>query len=384
MSDVSSGITVTSQIKQSLPEKKNSLIKVGLTNHGNTCYLNSVLQALYCCDDFRREIHCLLKVTKILNDKIEIPDKEYKTAIYINSLHVLFDGMDYHSTEGLSTFLYECRQMKKDFNVNEQQDAQEFLGFILENVDDLRKYLLKVKPQLTFPPSAFDGKISRSIFCCACNGIKNSEEPMNIVTMPLETDEKSNKASRYGSWSMFRWATMDSLVGENKYMCSRCKSNQDAYIFPWINQRPNNLIIHLCRFTTEMKSSGRIKSSKIITRFPTPLFITTYSYCFDGRVENLYDKQRRQLNHENPDTIRVQYKDRKLLDKVYGGYYLYAMIIHVGKSLHSGHYITVKQCPKKASRWYMFDDLNIHEIDILELYENPNYSPYILFYKLNE
>lgn len=62
----------------------------------------------------------------------------------------------------------------------------------------------------------------------------------------------------------------------------------------------------------------------------------------------------------------------------YSRYTIFAIIIHWGKSIQSGHYISIV---KRNDKWYICDDDEVKEIDEDEILVD---NAYLLFYRLDE
>lgn len=103
---------------------------LGLVNFGNTCYCNSVLQALYFCRPFRE---------KVLEYKAKNKKKNKETLL--TCLADLFQSIATRKkktgTIAPKKFIARLRKENEVFDNYLQQDAHEFLNYLLNTIADL-------------------------------------------------------------------------------------------------------------------------------------------------------------------------------------------------------------------------------------------------------
>ena len=109
----------------------------GLQNFGNTCYANSVLQALYGCVPFRRRV---LEYFHIHGSG----KKSKETDSILLCLGFLYNRIAHNKrASGVIeplVFIQKMKQLNPQFQGHMHQDAHEFLSFLLnELASDLRK-----------------------------------------------------------------------------------------------------------------------------------------------------------------------------------------------------------------------------------------------------
>ncbi|KAI9577058.1 ubiquitin carboxyl-terminal hydrolase 46 [Glossina fuscipes] len=101
----------------------------GLVNFGNTCYSNSVLQALYFCKPFRE---------KVLEYKAK--NKRPKETL-LSCLADLFYNIATQKKKVGSIapkkFIARLRKEKEEFDNYMQQDAHEFLNFLINHINEI-------------------------------------------------------------------------------------------------------------------------------------------------------------------------------------------------------------------------------------------------------
>ena len=110
------------------------LIHFVCVQFGNTCYCNSVLQTLFHCAAFRKRIR-------------RFADGNATASCLCVQLANLFDDMcTMKSRTGVvspSDFLRELTKANETFREGVQQDAQEFLNFLLNSVSERARQLDK-------------------------------------------------------------------------------------------------------------------------------------------------------------------------------------------------------------------------------------------------
>ena len=161
----------------------------------------------------------------------------------------------------------------------------------------------------------------------------------------------NNQLSKKGGISIYdciSWFSQEeTLTGNDKWYCSRCKEHQNALKKMELYRAPEFLIIHLKRFSHQRAS---IFSSRKIQEF------------IDFPVEGL-----------DLSNYVLQSGDNSGNKLVYD---LYAVSNHYG-SLNGGHYTAFAQNPINK-RWYEFDDSEVSRIDASKIATK---ASYVLFYK---
>lgn len=161
----------------------------------------------------------------------------------------------------------------------------------------------------------------------------------------------------------------ETLEGENKYFCEKCASLQDATRTVKIAKAPKHLILHLLRFSYDLKNHSR---SKI---------------CIDVKY---------------PRTLKLPSVSGS--DSVCNIYSLYGVVVHSGLTSDCGHYYAYArrldhresldveannlqpQVDLYCDKWYLFNDMSVSQSSY-ESFGNvtrrfPNDTAYMLFYQL--
>ena len=96
---------------------------------GNTCYSNSVLQALYFCKPFREKV----LEYKAKNKK----GKETLLSCLADLFYSIATQKKKVGTIAPKKFIARLRKEKVDFDNYMQQDAHEFLIFLINHIHDI-------------------------------------------------------------------------------------------------------------------------------------------------------------------------------------------------------------------------------------------------------
>lgn len=344
--------------------------KVGLVNLGNTCYMNSVLQALVMTKQFSREI---------LLSRIDEP-----LFYQIQKLLALLLHSD---RPELTPRALLVAARPPDFVPGYQQDSSEFLGYLLEKLHEQeRKMYIDKKPwnthegaqqlmagkasgttnsssgeesnpptaipqasETTFPPTliqkTFDGKLFVTYQCGVCGSKSTNLDAFR--SFELSFPESTNMSNYTVQKLLDFYCSSEKLIGDNQYYCDNCKQLCDGERSIRIIKSPKNLILTLKHFQYDQQRHTRAKlMNKVL--------------------------------HDEIISLRVV---PELEPASVVRYSLYAAVVHAGTSMDSGHYYTYAQ--DKPDCWYKFNDNFVTKVSVDELHTlaSPN-TPYILFYQL--
>lgn len=289
------------------------------------------------------------------------------------------------------------------FLYGHQQDSFEYLGYLLDQLHEAEKHFLKIENGHTNGTNKLNGTIRESEEMdwddntppstdSERSPTSESNVPINPIKMPepeikktlvekvfagranvrykcLECSTTSSIIDNFFDLQLavpqttntfkspeFKETTTQSLlndyfeteklIDDDKYFCEKCNQHCDGERNIQIEQAPNNLV----------------------------LFIKHFKY---DRKFNVRQKILRRINHNETIVLPTNPSSGESLSVTYR---LYALVIHSGINLDSGHYYTYGS--KSNGVWYSFNDNFVSitsEDDIKNL--NEYNTPCILFYK---
>ncbi|AEE87136.1 putative ubiquitinyl hydrolase 1 [Arabidopsis thaliana] len=342
----------------------------GFENFGNTCYCNSVLQALYFCVPFREQLLEYYTSNKSVADAEE------------NLMTCLADLFSQISSQKKKTgviapkrFVQRLKKQNELFRSYMHQDAHEFLNYLLNEVVDILEKEAKAtktehetssssspekianglkvpqangvvhkEPIVTWVHNIFQGILTNETRCLRCETVTARDE--TFLDLSLDIEQNSSITSCLKNFS-----STETLHAEDKFFCDKCCSLQEAQKRMKIKKPPHILVIHLKRFKY-IEQLGRYKKLSYRVVFPLELKLS-------NTVEPYADVE----------------------------YSLFAVVVHVGSGPNHGHYVSLV---KSHNHWLFFDDENVEMIEESAVqtffgssqeYSSNTDHGYILFYE---
>lgn len=350
----------------------------GLVNFGNTCYCNSVIQALYFCQPFRE---------KILQYKQQLKKSGNQKENLLTCLADLFHNIATQKrrvgTIAPKRFITKLKKENEIFDNYMQQDAHEFLNYLLNTISETlseEKRTEKAwkgngvakKPSSVVPsglhesrsschPSVskceptwiheiFQGTLTNETRCLNCETVSSKDEDFLDLSVDVEQNASITHCLRV-------FSNMETLQGDQKYYCENCCSKQEAQKRMRVKKLPQMLALHLKRFKYVEQLN---RYTKLSYRVLFPLELRLFNVSDDAvNRDRLYD--------------------------------LCAVVVHCGSTPNRGHYITVV---KSHAFWLLFDDDIVDKIDPVTIedffglsecgVQKNSESAYILFYQARD
>ncbi|KAB0371007.1 ubiquitin carboxyl-terminal hydrolase 2 isoform X2 [Muntiacus reevesi] len=331
----------------------------GLRNLGNTCFMNSILQCLSNTRELRD--YCLQRLYLR-----ELSHSSRAHTALMEEFAKLIQTIWTSSPNDVvspSEFKTQIQRYAPRFVGYNQQDAQEFLRFLLdglhnevnrvtarpksnpENLDHLpddekgrqmwRKYLEREDSRIG---DLFVGQLKSSLTCTDCGYCSTVFDPFWDLSLPIA---KRGYPEVTLMDCMRLFTKEDVLDGDEKPTCCRCRARKRCIKKFSIQRFPKILVLHLKRF-----SESRIRTSKLTTFVNFPL----------------RDLDLREFASENTN---------------HAVYNLYAVSNHSGTTM-GGHYTAYCRSPV-TGEWHTFNDSSVSPMSSSQVRTS---DAYLLFYEL--
>jgi ubiquitin carboxyl-terminal hydrolase 8 len=339
----------------SLVQKKDTFIKkglCGLTNLGNKCFLNSIIQ---CLSHTLKLTDYLLSNKHVEDDPEQLNKRKEEHFLLISYVQLLINLWDTNQVIKPKSFVENLSKFIKKYFTLQQQDSHECLLFILEllhkalsyeidvdiqgDVQNERDALMKqsleswkhfYEKKYSILIELFNGLLYNKINCTNCQSQENVFEPYNHISIDIP-DSSSDLVPCLKSFFQHN-ETISS------WQCSKC-NNKGCEKNCKFWSVPNYIIIHLKRFN----NNGQKKRTQI-----------------DFPIEDLNLTEYISSDKSDPNNYI---------------YSLYAVNYHSGDT-HGGHYWA--SCRNLDDNWYLFNDAHVSKIHNLK--ELVTKDAYILFY----
>ncbi|KAG8278180.1 Ubiquitin carboxyl-terminal hydrolase 3 [Homalodisca vitripennis] len=246
---------------------------VGLRNLGNTCFMNAVLQSLSNIEEFClyfKQLPSLESVKGVGRSKVyqSRSFRELNDALMAEELRkIIINLTDNGATKSAispeSLFLVIWKVVPR-FRGYQQQDAHEFLRYMLDRLHTELLHLLPESPYLlghkgrsSIVTSVFGGTLQSEVRCLNCSIESKKHDPFLDLSLdiPDKCYQKKNRESNEDPVPpcnildcLTSFIQVEELAETELYYCNNCKSKQRSTKRFWIRRLPNVLCLHLKRF----------------------------------------------------------------------------------------------------------------------------------------
>ncbi|CAI5759096.1 unnamed protein product [Candida verbasci] len=316
----------------------------GLVNFGSSCYINSSIQLLFG-----------IRAFKMIFQK-------HGNGLLSDAFAGLIQTFERNGGRSISPtkFLKVCGSLKSDFNIpHEQQDAQEYLLFILDRLNeemnskktiDIDNYISKWKininikeqdqykkwiglllEQGTSPiKDLFEGHIKNTLQCQRCFYESINFNQFNILSLPAQRNSNlSDVLSQF-----IKDEVLDS------WTCPKCNGDIPTIESTGVFETKKSLFKKKKKVKKEISQSTSIKSTQFI-KLPNILLIHITKLNLDVFIDY-------------PLTLSFNNNGHKIV------YHLRGFINHYG-TLKSGHYTALVNKSPDNKFWCLFDDENVRQ-----------------------
>lgn len=207
----------------------------------------------------------------------------------------------------------------------------------IDNFFDLQLYFPSPSPSL--PQNQLKGGIG--------NGTDSSLTTAPTVASTPNQSPVIDKTTYTTQSLLNSYFATEQMTNDNRYSCNKCKALCDGERHITLDSGPSNLILVIKHFKYDRNCHVRRK---------------------------LLHK----VHHDEQITLTARSKDN---GRVRLKYKLYAVIVHCGMNIDSGHYYTY--AVNNADEWFKFNDSHISRSSFSDIKNLSSLNtPYILFYEL--
>lgn len=205
-------------------------------------------------------------------------------------------------------------------------------------------------PVKTMVQRSFGGSLIIKYKCLNCSGSSTNYDHFFDLQLSFPHTNEVNlspKTNEYTTQSLLdSYFTTEQLVDDDKYYCEKCQMLCNGERNIALQTGPSNLILVIKHFKYDRNSHTR---RKLLHKVHHDEMVTVTSVTQDN------------------ERLRLTYK-------------LYAVIVHCGMNIDSGHYYTY--ATDRLGRWFKFNDSFISPSSMNEIKSLSDLNtPYILFYE---
>lgn len=287
---------------------------VGLKNQGATCYMNSLLQSLFCTRYFRKAVYQI-------PTEDDHPTESVALALQRVFYHLQTSDQPVGTTELTKSFGW------KSLDSFLQHDVQEFNRVLQDKLESKMKGT-KAEGAIT---KLFVGKMNSYIKCVNVDYGSSRMEEFNDIQLNVK-----GMKNLYESFKDY--VAVETLDGENKYQAEGF-GLQDAKKGIIFQSFPPVLHLQLKRFEYDVQRDAMVKIND------------RHEFPFEIDLDEFLDT--------NADRSKPWV------------YKLHGVLVHSG-DLHGGHYFALIK-PDRETRWLKFDDDRVTPVTDKEVLEE-NYG----------
>ncbi|PKK47082.1 hypothetical protein CI102_11757 [Trichoderma harzianum] len=348
------------------PPPSEKVFYTGLNNPHNWCYANSTLQSLLASPNFGRELsnsEWVERYSAPRKDDEKIDQPQLMIKIISNLFHWMTTGkfktMKAQTLMDYSLHLCQHSQTISKFGGNGQQDAQEFMSFLLDYLHDETNSRRNLKGNIPQPSTIPQARLQAAV-----EYWKNYQElNRSIVDRYWRGLELSTVDCQRCHKQTHTFSTFDLVfapVGKNQDI-----TLEDSF-------REHNVVNTLDNFACDTcKRNTKAMQTTCFARMPPLLCLSFRRFDFDKSVGDI-KKSTRKVTWDFNEIDLTPYFMRtgeNSSDRAFSGpfkYQCYAVIVHSGSKTDNGHYYAYVRDSSTHDQyaWYRCEDSQVTKVRI--------------------
>ncbi|KAJ1328693.1 hypothetical protein BSLG_009928 [Batrachochytrium salamandrivorans] len=376
-------------VLDSSPLYQGKLIRPrGLVNNGNICFMNAILQPLLHCPPLynfyksyeRVSKHCFQNKTP-LTDSMLLFLSEFKEEAP-NNTPLPTATRDYLPFVG--EYVYDAlRELKSIDSVKgRQEDAEEFLGFLLEGLHEELLFINKRNDEAGGISNSIsaNGKGAHGVSSLGHGAIPNNDVPTTTDTW-LEIGKKNKKQVTRNT--EVKSTPISRIFGGRMRSVVKCSGSKDS---PSHVKTIEDALVNLTTpevlegFMSSARGGVRVDATKqnYIESLPPVLILHLKRFVYDsvGGTQKVH----KHIGYSSVLKIspKILSPSVRVTDR-FTEYRLFAIVNHHGKHAAGGHYTC--DVLRQNETWLHIDDDEISTTTLAEVtQERRDRQPYMLFF----
>nr|XP_002124170.1 ubiquitin carboxyl-terminal hydrolase 38-like [Ciona intestinalis] len=377
----------------------------GLVNMGNTCFMNSIIQALYMAEEFRQ--------------LVLVKSREFPTTSISRYLEKTFAFLLKTKREAFQPTEMVEHSKPSWFSHGAQQDCSEYVKYLLEALNEefkehskgTKDSVAQAGTSATESPAAkvqkqskeisisefFHGRVKTLIKCSTCKFVSTREEEFLDLALPLnKAYERETPSTGSGGCELGlkpeasnpqpstsnqgrentgspmdtegatpfvggedctvhgRAIQVEESIEENteEDVISRNHDLDDLIHQNLVDETLDGSNKYKCPICDDLRKAQK---KTVFTKLPVYLMITLMRFTYNTKLQ----RRTKIMDHVNiPQEIEIPLSNDNT--EGYQKYKLWAVVVHSGTSAESGHYYCYgRKIYKESERWYLFNDSHV-------------------------